>query len=624
MPSRRDVLKGGGALVAGGVGGSWRSAAAGAATPGRATNVDGDDAELVSAAAAEYHRRGGPGPLYWSTYGYNIAKNAQIPEAVWRANIDWVAQELAPHGYTMVCTDGWIDGDQDITSHGYIKSLSDDWEHDWAWWADYLDKRGMQLGVYYNPLWATKSAVTDRSIKVVGRPDVAVADIVNPGDKFDGGGTLLWVDASRDGAEEYVRGYVEYFRNLGAVFLRVDFLGWYEIGFDQSEGTVCVAHGRENYVQALQWMRAAAGSDMTLSLVLPNLLDHAAAERVYGDMMRIDNDLTFGQWYHLSQGRQTWQPIWSQWNNPFQGFTGFSDVSGRGQVVLDGDPLLMSSFTTDAERQTAMNLFTMAGAPIAVADQVDTVGATVPFYTNPEVLDVRRAGLVGKPVSANPHSYDYDQSSRDSERWIGQLPDGSWVVALFNRTDNAPSATRAIDFGATLGLTQPASVRDLWAHQDLGSFSTWSVTLGLHASTLATVTPKEQPRYQAEVGAFGGTARFDNTFTGHSAMGYVTGLDTAGASVAIAVAVEHPGPAQLRWRVANATGKAASLSLSVRDAETGSTRSTGTLGVPSSASWDDWREVVVHADLGSGTNLVVLSHGPGDQGAINVDSLSLG
>ena len=43
--------------------------------------------------------------------------------------------------------------------NGYIVSQADDWEHDWAWWANYLKAKGMQLGVYYNPLWATKSAL---------------------------------------------------------------------------------------------------------------------------------------------------------------------------------------------------------------------------------------------------------------------------------------------------------------------------------------------------------------------------------------------------------------------------------------------------------------------------------
>ena len=76
---------------------------------------------------------------------------------------------------------------------GYILSQADDWVHDWAWWATYLKGKGLELGVYYNPLWATLSAVKDPSVTVVGRPDIKVADIVNPGDFFDGGGRLQWV-----------------------------------------------------------------------------------------------------------------------------------------------------------------------------------------------------------------------------------------------------------------------------------------------------------------------------------------------------------------------------------------------------------------------------------------------
>ena len=101
---------------------------------------------------------------------------------MWKTNVDWVAATFRDYGYTMVCTDGWIDNTQRITPHGYIVSQADDWEHDWAWWADYLKTKGLELGVYYNPLWATLSAVTNPSVTVVGRPDVKVADIVNPGD----------------------------------------------------------------------------------------------------------------------------------------------------------------------------------------------------------------------------------------------------------------------------------------------------------------------------------------------------------------------------------------------------------------------------------------------------------
>jgi glucan 1,6-alpha-isomaltosidase len=620
--TRRDLLKGGGGAVLAGLAASSTGAtAAGAAT----TPDDAADARAALALApttAPSFRPGGAGPLYWSTYGYEFSKNTLIPEDVWKTNVDWVAATFGDYGYKMVCTDGWIDNTQRITSHGYILSQADDWVHDWAWWADYLKSKGLELGVYYNPLWVTRSAVTNPSVTVVGRPDIKVADIVNPGDWFDGGGLLQWVDTTRDGAEEYVKGYVAHFRQLGAVFLRIDFLAWYEVGFDQSEGTTGVAHGRDSYLRALKWMREAAG-DMQLSLVMPNLFDHGSGERQYGDLVRIDNDVSYGLWYDLSEGRQTWQPEWSQWNNPFLGFTGFADISGRGQMILDGDPLIIHSFANDGERQSAINLFTMAGAPIAITDYVDTIGNNAHIYQNPEVLALRKAGLVGKPVFNNSHGFEYDPSSRDPERWIGQLPDGTWAVALFNRQDGPGTATKAIDFAAVLGFTDPAAVRDLWAHKDLGSMTSYEVALAPHASVLLSVVPPGPAHFQAEVGAWAGSARFENTFGGHEGVGYVTGLDTKGSSVAVAISVPRAGRRRLLCRVANSTGSRSTLTVRALDPDTGSTHGTVALHVPSTRAWTSWQTVPVTLTMAAGTNLVVCSVEGSGQGAVNLDYLAL-
>ena len=621
MPTRRDVLKGGGgALLAGLAVATTDCDSTVAATTSNAPGASAGDSGLVPPTPA--FRPGGAGPLYWSTYGYEELENKLIPEDVWKANVDWVAETFRDFGYTMVCTDGWIDHTQRITPHGYIVSQADNWDHDWAWWVDYLRTKGLQLGVYWNPLWATRSAVTNPSVTVIGRPDVKVADIVNPGDYFDGGGLLQWVDTTRDGAEEYVKGYVAYFRQLGAVFLRMDFLAWYEVGFDQSEGTVGAAHGRDSYLQALSWMREAAG-DMQLSLVMPNLFDHGAGERLYGDLVRIDNDASFGTWINLSEGTQGWQPIWSQWNNPFLGFTGFSDVSGRGQLILDGDPLLISSFANSAERQTAVNLFTMAGAPIAICDRADTIGDSARFFQNREVLALRKAGLVGKPVYNSSHGFEFDPSSRDPERWIGQLPDGSWAVALFNRQDGPATRTKSIDFGSVLGFTGPAEVRDLWAHKDLGSMTDYQVALAPHASVLLSVAPHGPAQYQAEVGAWAGSARFENTFRGHTGMGYVTGLDVEGSSVAVAVSVHRAGGHRLLCRVANSTGGPSSLTVHALDPATGQSHGEATLTVPSTSAWTSWQTVPVTVAMADGTNLVVFSVERSDSGAVNLDRVTL-
>ena len=303
---------------------------------------------------------------------------------------------------------------------------------------------------------------------------------------------------------------------------------------------------------------------MQISLVMPNLFDHGTGERQFGDLIRIGNDASFGTWFNLSGGRETWQPEWSQWNNPFLGFTGFADISGRGQMILDGDPLIMSSFTRDEERQSAINLFTLAGAAIAITDQVDTIGDNAHIFQNQEVLALRKAGLVGKPIFNNSHALEYDLTSRDSERWIGQLPDGSWAVALFNRADDAAGVTKSIDFADVLGVTDPAAVRDLWAHQDLGSMTSYQVSLGPHASTLISVVPQGAVHFQADVGAWAGSAAFGNAFGGHEGMGYVTGLETVGSSVAVAISVHEAGSRHLVCRVANATGTPSALTVRAR------------------------------------------------------------
>jgi alpha-glucosidase len=356
---------------------------------------------------------------------------------------------------------------------------------------------------------------------------------------------------------------------------------------------------------------------------MPNLLQHAEAERQYGDLIRIDNDASFGTWLLLSGLRETWQPIWSQWQNPFQGFTGFSDVSGPGQVILDGDPLTISSYQHDIDRQSAINLFVMAGAAIAIADQYDTIGSHASFYKNEEILDLRQAGLVGKPVYLNSHSYDWDQASRDSERWVAQLPNGDWVVALFNRADAATEVSRTVDFADVLGLTRPARVRDLWAHEDVGTLTSWTTSLGPHGSSLVKVTPLEAIRHQADVGGWSGGAHFENTFNGHSGMGYVTGLDTLGSSLTLAIAIPHAGSHDCIFRVANGTGKPASLTVSAHDPESGKTHSVGRLEVAASRDWSHWHDVRVALTLAEGTNFITTSFGAGDVGGLNIDSVTI-
>jgi alpha-glucosidase len=614
--SRRALIAGAGAAATGAV---LASASTSHATePAALARRAARPAALPIASRNSVWTRSGAGPLYWNIYGWAFPHNAPIPEAEWQANVDWLAKDFAPHGYRMACTDGWIEGSSRTTRNGYITTYNDSWQHDWAYWARYLKTRDMSLGVYYNPLWVHRAAVADPDKTVVGRPDVRIADIVTEGDFFAGGiggDTLYWVDVTKDGAKEFVQGYVKYFKDLGVPYLRIDFLSWYEDGRDANIGTVGLPHGRANYETALRWMHEAAGEDIELSLVMPHLYHHAEAEVRYGDLIRINADADKGGWDRLSGGRQHWQDAWPNWHNPFLGFTGYADRSGRGQLILDGDFLMMNTFADDDERRTCISLMTLAGSPLTISDLHSNIADHGWAYTNPEVLALHHQGLVGKPYFHNATSYAVDPGSRDSERWAGQLPDGTWAVALFNRSDGP--ATRSLDLTA-LGIDGTARVRDLWRHQDLGRLSTVRADLPAHGTLLVKVTPDTTSRYQAAFAAWGGGAGFGNTVAGHEAMGYAH-IGADGASVTFAVGARAAGTYRIALRYSSETGGTLTLGAEKPD-HTVVTR-PGKVDFP--ATGGSWATMSGTVKLAAGDNLITVVRAPGDTGTIALNHIDV-
>ena len=85
--------------------------------------------------------------------------------------------------------------------------------------------------LYYNPMWVTPAAVADTSKTVIGT-NIKICDIVDTtyhfsndrglkGDRFGYNGgdhTLYWVDVTKPGAEEFVKGYIDYFASCGVSF----------------------------------------------------------------------------------------------------------------------------------------------------------------------------------------------------------------------------------------------------------------------------------------------------------------------------------------------------------------------------------------------------------------------
>ena len=421
-------------------------------------------------------------PLYWSVYEYCYDQERQgvgtidISPEEWDKIIDFVATNLKPHGYDMICTDGFIamlatDNSGYMTQYGSI-SLKD--------LVAKCKAKGLKLGVYDNPLWIhgprdTKIEGTDYTFGNLYYN--GSTQVVNPGvdDMW-----FHWIVAENPGAKEYIDGFFKHYKELGVEFIRMDFLSWYEDGKDRGIGVVGRGYGRESYARAMAYIGEAAKKyGIFTSLVMPHNFNDAEIEARYGNMMRIVCDTGGGGWWHTSaQDKGKSYASWPQCMNQFDGFTYWSHLSGRNKIILDGDFIRLNKFDTDAERETVISLQLMAGGPVAAADQYTTIGNNLKFYVNDELLALNKDGFVGKPLSDK-------LGDKKNEIWYGKMTNGDYVVGLFNRSDNTASVSVKL---SDIGISGEKNVRDLWKHTDEGKVSVLSANIPAHGCKIVKLS----------------------------------------------------------------------------------------------------------------------------------------
>ena len=447
----------------------------------------------------------GTGPLAWSTYHMQLC--GTFTDANFETQINWFADSLKPFGYTMIITDGGL-GNLTYNSNGYITKFNAGGTRSISDWVTYCNNKGLNLGIYFNPLWLPAAARNNANCKVIGTNN-SVSGLTNAGDKFNDnpGEDIYWIDVTKTDAEAYLKGYITYFKNLGVKLLRIDFLCVYENG-QENRVAGYVPHGRNDYETALRWMEEAAGDDIELSLVMPLLLkdndpDHpnAELELKYGDMIRINDDTRGGGWNHFSEGISCHQapqtqpacvPVpastrgqlngrWSQYNSTFDGFIYWSQFTGKNKMIMDGDFLWIASFADQNEKQSAISLYALAGAPTIVMDLNTISNTDLAYYKNIDLLNLNQQGFVAKPIKSDV------SDSYNSQRWIGMQADGSWVAGLFNRETSAQF--RNVHFAIDLGINGTAQVQDLWTKQNLGTMSEYTQNIESHACKVVKITP---------------------------------------------------------------------------------------------------------------------------------------
>lgn len=415
-------------------------------------------------------------PLYWSVYEYGrraeiAGTNCNMPLETWQKNIDWVADNLLPYGYDMICTDGFMTmSGSDNAGHAYMTGYAN---IPLTQLVEMCKAKGLRLGIYDNPLWVHGSLdapIEGTKYKVRSLLyDPSKDNVKNPNATGD---IFTWIVPSHSGAKEYIDGFFKYYKGLGVDFIRMDFMCLFEDGIRGGDGGGR-GYGSAEYKLALQYIKEAATKyGVFTSIVMPNMKNHGENETQYCDMTRIVDDTCEGGWDHCSN---RWRgnistDRWPSTNNQFEGFIYWSDITGRGKIIADGDFTLIHSFDTDDECRTSISLQLVAGGPIAVADQYNTVGDRVKFYQNEEMLALNADGFVGKPLTT-------DYTDENSQIWWGTMSNGDVIVALFNREDRTIS--RGVEL-SQLGISGTMKCRDLWTHTDEGEVSKVSASLPAH------------------------------------------------------------------------------------------------------------------------------------------------
>jgi alpha-galactosidase len=132
------------------------------------------------------------------------------------------------------------------------------------------------------------------------------------------------------------------------------------------------------------------------------------------------------------------------------------------------------------EYLTHMSLWAMLAAPLLAGNDLSSMTPeTVDILTNKEVIAIDQdpAGIQGHRV----------WQEGPLEIWMKPLKDGSRALALFNRNSTASEMTLRF---TDAGLGNRATVRDLWQHKDLGSFSgTFTTHVPRHGVVLLRVKP---------------------------------------------------------------------------------------------------------------------------------------
>ena len=392
----------------------------------------------------------------WSSWNFI---GSHPTEANIEAQAQAEASKLKTYGYNYVLLDDfwYLNPSTNVDANGYWVPDSSKFPNGLSGLASYVHGLGLKVGFYLTP--GIPVAAVNQNTPIVGTSYHArdIADTSHYENNYNyGSGIMYAINYSKPGAQAYINGWADELASWGADFLKMDGVGDGDIPDIQA------------WSQALNQSGRSIVFDLSNSLDVNNVStwqQNANAWRIDGDVeCYCSTQVTWGSF----SGRFNDAARWAQYAGP----NSWNDLDAL--QISDGS---RDGISND-ERQTYMTLWAIEAAPLYAGDDLTTMDSYgLSLLTNTEVIAVDQAGHAARPVS----------QASSQQVWYTRNSDGSYTVALFNLGGSSANVTAN---WSNLGFSGSASVRDLWSHSNLGSFSgSFSATLNSHASRLLKVTP---------------------------------------------------------------------------------------------------------------------------------------
>ena len=344
-----------------------------------------------------------------------------VTEAQVRAEADYMAENLAAHGWQYVVVDiQWYE--PGATGYGYradakltldgngrlmpapskFPSAADG--KGFGPLADYVHKKGLKFGIHL--MRGIPRQAVDQDLPILGTPHRA-SEIADKVDVCPWNTDMYGVDMKKPGALEYYASVFKLIGSWGVDFVKVD---------DIARPYV----RNEPEVEAIRIVIDYSGRPIVLSLS-PGATDINAAAHVaaHANMWRISDDF----WDHWSLLNSQFDRLdqWSRWRRP--GAWPDADMLPIGTIEMG-----RKTWFTHDEEVTLMTLWSIARSPLMVgADLTKLDAQTLALLTNDEVIAVNQSSSNNRQLFRN---------AQGGVAWIADPgAGGGKYVALFNTRD---------------------------------------------------------------------------------------------------------------------------------------------------------------------------------------------